>query len=119
MSDEQPQVVAEVRVPEGWAQGAYANGVNVWFCETDMTLDFVVNLTPEVATSPDGKPVVVIPQQVVARVKISPSMATYMSLQVSQAVAQYETRYGRIEQLKDQPPLIPGSLDDENGSDDV
>jgi hypothetical protein len=42
MSD--PEVFGEIRVPDGWAQGVYANGISAWFVETDMTLDFFVNL---------------------------------------------------------------------------
>jgi hypothetical protein len=116
MSDEQPEVFAEIRVPEGWAQGVYANGISTWFVETDITLDFFINLQPDVTTDESGKTTIVVPQQIVARLKVAPSMATYMSLQIAEAVRQYEERYGKIEQLKDQPPLFPESLDDQGGS---
>ncbi len=111
MSDEQPEITQEIRVPEDLAQGVYANGFNVWWVETDMTLDFFVNLPPEVATGGDGKAILVVPQQIVARVKITPGMAVYAGVQIAQALAQYESHYGTIERLKDQPPLIPPSVD--------
>ncbi|MDQ1392589.1 MAG: hypothetical protein QOF30_1566, partial [Acidimicrobiaceae bacterium] len=51
MSAENPESpqVPQVRTPEKWHTGVYANGVGVWFTQTDFTLDFVVNLPPEVS----------------------------------------------------------------------
>jgi len=116
MPADEPIVYAEIRVPDAWAQGVYANGISTWEVETDITLDFFVNLQPDITTDESGKTTVVVPQQVVARVKVSPRMATYMSLQIAQAVTRYDERYGTIEPLKDQPPLFPESLDDQGGS---
>lgn len=70
----------EIRAPDGWAEGVYANGISVWSVETDVTLDFFINLPPEES---EDKKAVVIPQQFVAREKLSPRMATYMSLQIA------------------------------------
>jgi len=119
MSDPQPEVSFEVRTPEGWGQGVYANGINVWWVETDMTLDFFVNLPPETSIGDDGKTYIVVPQQIVARVKLAPGMVLYTGVQIANALTQYEEHYGKIAQLKDQQPLIPPSLDNEQGSDNA
>ena len=118
MTDEQPEVVLDVRVPEGLAPGVYANAVAAWFTETDMTLDFAVNSPVESAQRDDGTPVAVNPLHIVARIKLTPGMAVYVGVQLAQALAAYEERYGDIARLKDQPPLIPPSLDDGKGTDD-
>jgi hypothetical protein len=117
MSDDQPTIYQEVRVPEALAAGTYANGISVWHVETDVTLDFFINLPPEMSTSEDGT-VYVVPQQVVARVKLSPRMAVYAGIQIADAITRYEAQYGTIEPLKDQPPLIPPYVDGQTGGSD-
>lgn len=114
MSDIQPEVFQEIRVPDAWTQGVYANGITAWFVETDATLDFIISLPAEPRVH-EEKQVVVIPQRVVARVKLSPGMLVYAGMQIASLISDYETRYGKIPPLQDQPPLIPPSLDDNDG----
>lgn len=112
MADEMPpEVVGEIRVPEGMATGVYANGINGWFNETDVTLDFSVQLTGE----PGENGVWINPNQVVARVHMSPRMLAYVGVQIGNLQAAYEARYGDIPPLQDQPPLIPPFVDEEGG----
>ena len=117
MSDaSNPSVVSQARTPEGLTAGVYANGILAWFVETDLTLDFFVNLPWEHGTGPEGDPAIIAPQQVVARVKIPPSMAIHVAKNLADAITAYEERYGAIPTLKDQPPFIPPSMDDGEGN---
>jgi hypothetical protein len=95
---ESPQV-PQVRTPENWTTGVYANGVGVWFTQTDFTLDFVVNLPPEVGQDPDGHQVVVSPQQVVARVKLPPPLVFQVMRNLSTNLDRYEQQYGSIQEF--------------------
>ncbi|MFI5035524.1 MAG: hypothetical protein ACHQFZ_04900 [Acidimicrobiales bacterium] len=119
MTDVQPEIVLDVRVPGTIAPGVYANAVTAWFCETDLTIDFAVNSPLETGTRDDGTEVLVNPLHIVARIKMTPGMAVYVGVQLAQALADYEQRYGNIARLTDQPPLIPPSLDDGRGGDDA
>jgi hypothetical protein len=114
VTDEEPEVTQEFRAPEMWGPGVYANGISVYYCETDVTFDFFVNLPPEQRVT-DGRVSYVIPQQIVARVKMTPAMAMYAGINIATTLAQYEEQYKKIEQLIDQPPLIPPTLDEPSG----
>jgi hypothetical protein len=91
-----PQV-PQVRTPEKWNTGVYANGVGVWFTQTDFTLDFVVNLPPEVGQDPDGNQLLLSPQQVVARVKLPPPLVFQVMRNLSTNLDRYEQQYGAIQ----------------------
>lgn len=100
MSDipEAPQV-PQVRTPEKWVPGVYANGVGVWFTQTDFTLDFVVNLPPEVGQDPNGAQVLLSPQQVVARVKLPPPLVFQVMRNLSTNLDRYEQQYGKVQEF--------------------
>ncbi len=91
--------VPQVRTPEKWNTGVYANGVGVWFTQTDFTLDFVVNLPPEVGTDPDGNQMLLSPQQVVARVKLPPPLVFQVMRNLSTNLDRYEQQYGSIQEF--------------------
>lgn len=93
-----PQV-PQVRTPEKWNTGVYANGVGVWFTQTDFTLDFVVNLPPEVNQGPNGVQVVVSPQEVVARIKVPPPLVFQLMRNLSTNLDRYELQYGPIQEF--------------------
>lgn len=93
-----PQV-PQVRTPEKWNTGVYANGVGVWFTQTDFTLDFVVNLPPEVGSDADGNQMVLSPQQVVARVKLPPPLVFQVMRNLSTNLDRYEQQYGSIQEF--------------------
>jgi hypothetical protein len=93
-----PQV-PQVRTPEKWNTGVYANGVGVWFTQTDFTLDFVVNLPPEVNQDPEGHQVVVSPQEVVARIKVPPPLVFQLMRNLSTNLDRYEVQYGAIQEF--------------------
>lgn len=101
MSDDAPGApqVPQVRTPEKWNTGVYANGVGVWFTQTDFTLDFVVNLPPEVGTDAEGMQLVLSPQEVVARVKLPPPLVFQVMRNLSTNLDRYEQQYGAIQEF--------------------
>jgi hypothetical protein len=115
VSDEIPgsPQIPQVRTPEKWNTGVYANGVGVWFTQTDFTLDFVVNLPPEVSQDPTGSQVVVSPQEVVARVKVPPPLVFQLMRNLSTNLDRYEVQYGSIQEFAgptlgtDEAPTTP------------
>lgn len=58
------------QIPPELEGGRYANILGVWHTPHEFTLDFSVTLSPQ--QSEDGQPV--IPANIVARVKVSPSL---------------------------------------------
>lgn len=101
MSDDIPgsTQIPQVRTPKKWNTGVYANGIGVWFTQTDFTLDFVVNLPPEVTQDPTGGQVVVSPQEVVARIKVPPPLVFQLMRNLSTNLDRYESQYGAIQEF--------------------
>ncbi len=97
----QQRVVPQFRTPEALATGTYANGVGVWSVPNDFTLDFFIGLPPEPGADPEtGEPIVVVPQQVVARIKIPPSLVFNLMRNLNAALEQHEQEHGPIPQFK-------------------
>jgi hypothetical protein len=88
--------VTPVRTPHDVARGTYANGVSVWFSHTEFTVDFLVSLPSEPATDSAGDPVMVVPQEVVARLKIPPPLVFELMRNLNSSMDKYEQRYGKI-----------------------
>jgi hypothetical protein len=109
--------VPQVRTPEKWVPGVYANGVGVWFTQTDFTLDFVVNLPPEVGQGPAGDQVLLSPQQVVARIKLPPPLVFQVMRNLSTNLDRYEQQYGKVQEFAgptlgtESPPPVPPAPD--------
>lgn len=101
----------QVRTPEKWNTGVYANGVGVWFTQTDFTLDFVVNLPPEVGQDGDGNQILLSPQEVVARVKLPPPLVFQVMRNLSTNLDRYEQQYGSIQEFAG-PTLGEGNASD-------
>jgi len=93
---QQPQMVPQIRTPERWTAGVYANGMGCWSSQTEFTLDFIVNLPPEQGTDPTGNQVVIAPQEVVARVKIPPPLVFQVMRNLAGAQDLYEKAWGKI-----------------------
>jgi hypothetical protein len=71
---EQPPLHFEFNVPDPLAAGTYANFLGVWHTAHEFTLDFAVTQPPGAAQTPDGQTVTRVPCQVVARVKVPPTV---------------------------------------------
>lgn len=87
-------VPAVMVVPDDMTVGVYANFMTIWNSGPhDFTLDFAVVGLPE--ESAEGKGMVV-PAQVVARIKVAPSVVFLIAQAIAQNVDTYEKRYGPI-----------------------
>ena len=80
-------------VPDELKVGAYANVMAIWNNGPhDFTLDFAVTGMPQQA--PDGQ--VVAPADVVARVKVAPSVVFQIAKAIADNVDSYEKQFGPI-----------------------
>ena len=104
------QQVPQIRTPEKLTAGVYANGMGVWFSQTEITIDFFVNLPPETGQDGNGQPVLLAPQEVVARVKIPPPLLFQAMRNLAAAQDAYENQWGSIPDHQGQqlgPPANP------------
>ena len=94
MGDRQPgEVPIVMLVPDELKVGAYANCMAVWNNGPhDFTLDFAV--TGMAQEDPEGQPFV--PADVVARVKVAPSVVFQIAKAIADNVDTYEKRFGPI-----------------------
>jgi len=116
MPREYPEV-DDVRMPEGRTTGVYANGLAISFSPLDFTLDFLVGLTGEPVELPDGQRVLIRPQEVVARMRANPSLVWEIARNLTEAMQQYEDRFGMIRNLTDyeNTELLNIETEDDNG----
>ncbi len=73
-TDPQPPLHFEFTVADTLSAGTYANFLGVWHTAHEFTLDFAVTQPPSPAQTPDGQMVTRVPCQVVARVKVPPTV---------------------------------------------
>lgn len=93
----QPQAVAQIRTPEGWTAGVYANGLSIWSTAYEVTLDFFVSLPPGPGPDdPAGGQVMIGPHEIVARVKIPPPLVMQLTQNLAMAQEAYEAAWGEI-----------------------
>jgi Protein of unknown function (DUF3467) len=88
----QPPNVA-FHVPSELETGSYANMLGVWHSPHEFTLDFAVTM-PIVPVDP-GEPQTV-PCEVVARLKVAPSLVFDLLQALNANMAEYEQAYGEI-----------------------
>jgi hypothetical protein len=81
--------------------GRYANFLAVWHTRHELTLDFATTGPAEEPEGASGP--LVVPCQVVARIKVSPSVVFDMLRALSDNLAGYEERFG---------PIAPGGNGD-------
>ena len=92
---EQPQF--QFRVPPELEGGAYSNMVGVWHTPHEFTLDFSVTLP--VAQTEQG---MVLPCQVVARLKVAPTLVFELMRALNENMTRYEQAFGEIR--RPEPP---------------
>ena len=80
----------QIRTPERWTAGVYANGVGVWSTQTEFTVDFLINLPAE--------PVPTL--EIVARVKVPPALVFQLLRNLSDGMSNYEAQWGKIPDFK-------------------
>jgi hypothetical protein len=98
-------MVPQIRTPEKRAAGVYANGSGVWFTAMEFTIDFLVSLPVEQGTDPNGNPVMMAPQEVVARVKVPPPLVFEIASNIANAMDGYEKQHGKIPEFTGGGPI--------------
>jgi hypothetical protein len=91
VDDEEPTQL-EIRVPAEIEGGAYANMVGVWHTGHEFTLDFSVTLPTNEGEG--GR--TVVPCQVVARLKIAPTLIFDLMRALNENMSNYEAKFGEI-----------------------
>ena len=97
----QPQFT--FNVPEDLQTGRYANILGVWHSPHEFTLDFSVSGQPIPPEGPGEPPIV--PCDVVARVKVAPSLVFDLLEALNENMTHYEQNYGEIR--RPEPPGGP------------
>lgn len=101
----------EVHGDPGQSGGVYANALSIWHTAHEFTLDFLVNSTPpQPAQTQEGQTVIRAPYQLVARVRIPPSVAFDVIRAVNENMTNFEQEFGNIRRPgQDDTPLYPPS----------
>ena len=81
-------------VPPELAAGRYANLLAIWHTAHEFTLDFSVTMPVEGTGTESAS---VVPCEVVARVKISPSVVFDVLRALNENMTKYESTYGEIQ----------------------
>ena len=93
MEGSQPQQVGfAMHVPDDLRAGRYANMLGVWHSPHEFTLDFAVT-GPAVPTE-DGQ--ATVPCDVVARIKVAPSLVFDLLRALNENMGRYEAQFGEI-----------------------
>jgi hypothetical protein len=101
--DAEPPRLA-INIPDEFKRGAYSDVVMVWHNQFGFTLDFLAQLQPELVAAADGDPA--LPFEVVARVRIPPSVIFLLMKALNENLTRYEQTFGPIPdpgQQKGQP----------------
>jgi hypothetical protein len=94
MEDQPQPVQLAVHVPPELQTGRYANLLGVWHTAHEFTLDFSVTM-PVTPADDSGAPPMV-PCEVVARVKVAPSLVFELMRALNENMTGYEQAYGEI-----------------------
>jgi hypothetical protein len=93
MESSQP-VGLSFHVPDDLQAGRYANILGVWHSPHEFTLDFSVSGVSTPPDDPDGQPT--IPCEVVARIKVAPTLVFELLKALNENMGRYEAQFGEI-----------------------
>jgi hypothetical protein len=100
------EVRFEMRVPDELENGSYANFLTVWHSPHEFTLDFAV--TGQGQPDPTEQADVVVPANVVARIKLPLTVAEAVLATLAENVTRYESAAGDpIQKPGDNQPTFP------------
>lgn len=102
MADDHAPPMA-INLPDDQRAGVYSDVVLVWHNRFGFTLDFLTQIQPDPAQQPDGT--VVMPAQVVARVRIPPAVIFPLIKTLNENLTRFEERFGAI--VEPGAPEIP------------
>ena len=71
------------------------------FSPLDFTLDFVVGLLQGEGQLPDGQRVIVLPEEVVARIRVNPSLVWQFARTLTDAMQDYEDVFAVLRDFTD------------------
>lgn len=94
---EEQQVSFRIDVPESERGGAYANFLAVWHTVHEFTLDFAATQPPQRSDLEDENSPVVVPCQVVSRVRIPTSVIFDVLRALNENMTRYESSFGEIQ----------------------
>jgi hypothetical protein len=95
---EQPPLHFEMTIADDLSAGAYANFLGVWHTAHEFTLDFAVTQPASLQQTPDGETVTRVPCQVVARVKVPPTVVFDFLRTLNDNLATWERSFGNAPQ---------------------
>ena len=93
----EPQVRFEMSISETDVIGVYSNFLGVWHTAHEFTLDFAVTQPAMAGTDDDGNPVTRVPCQVVARVRVPPTVLFDYLRTINENLSNYEASFGTIQ----------------------
>ncbi len=82
-------------IADALTPGAYSNFLGVWHTAHEFTLDFAVTQPATLENTPDGQ-VTRVPCQVVARIKVPPTVMFDFLRTVNENLTQWERNFGGV-----------------------
>ena len=96
MADE-PQVRFEMSISENDVIGVYSHFLGVWHTAHEFTLDFAVTQPAMAGADEEGNAVTRVPCQVVARVRVPPTVLFDFLRTINDNLSTYESNFGSIQ----------------------
>ena len=93
----EPSVRFEMSISESDVIGVYSNFLGVWHTAHEFTLDFAVTQPAMAGVDDEGAPVTRVPCQVVARVRVPPTVVFDFLRTINENLSTYETNFGSIQ----------------------
>jgi hypothetical protein len=103
----EPSVRFEMSISESDVIGVYSNFLGVWHTAHEFTLDFAVTQPAMAGTDDDDNPVTRVPCQVVARVRVPPTVLFDFMRTINDNLSTYETTFGSIQRPESQELYPP------------
>ena len=94
---EEPQVRFEMSISENDVIGVYSNFLGVWHTAHEFTLDFAVTQPAMAGADEQGNSVTRVPCQVVARVRVPPTVLFDFLRTINDNLSTYESNFGSIQ----------------------
>ena len=94
---EEPQVRFEMSISENDVVGVYSNFLGVWHTAHEFTLDFAVTQPAMAGADEQGNSVTRVPCQVVARVRVPPTVLFDFLRTINDNLSTYESNFGSIQ----------------------
>jgi hypothetical protein len=92
-----PPVRFELSISESDVVGVYSNFLGVWHTAHEFTLDFAVTQPASPGTDENGNVVTRVPCQVVARVRVPPTVLFDFLRTINENLTNYESSFGSIQ----------------------